>query len=213
MRILPLLIAIGVLAITAGIPSQTSAAETAKSRMVDRTVECPTGNQPIREIDLNGQSGVRERGDRSVWQYRPYASFVAGGTSIIRRNNTVSASIVAGFGLSMSARCQPSKARVSLSTAGLSGVVASQFGDEYDCVVPSKILVRVRAVFRSPVSLRRVRDRQGGGTYDDELVASGPLREATLAIRIPSGKPIALATVHGAGRVRLFVGDTCGPNG
>lgn len=199
---------------------------TAPSLIVDRTVVCATGNGNPREIDVSAKSGLRVREDRSKWQDRPYARFIAGATSIVGKGNAVSASIIAGWppakyagfpvstkSLSISARCQPSRTRVPLSTAGLSGVVATQFGDEYDCVVPAKVLVRVRSVLRAPTSVRRVRERYGGGTYEDEFVASGPVRDAVLVIRAPSGKTIALATVHESGRARSFLSDTCGPNG
>lgn len=206
-------------------PSRTAAP--AASRIVDRTVLCPTGNGTPREIDLSAKSGIRVRGDRSKWQDRPSAGFLADKTWIPGRGNAAAAGVTAGWppakydgfpvsprSLSISTRCQPSRARVSLSTAGLSGAVASQFGDEYDCVVPGAVLVRVMSVFGRPTAVRRVRQRIGFSTsYQEQLVADGPVSDAVLAIRTPTGKAIAVATVHESGRARLFLGNTCGPNG
>lgn len=203
-------------------PSASVAAFPTASKIVDRTVECETGDHPIREVDVTVRSGVRERGDRTKWQYRPSASFVAEGSWKPATPNRGRAGISAGWppvkyagfplnpvALYISTRCKLSRSRVSLSRAGLSGSVASQFEDEYDCVVPARVLVRVRAIFRTPTKLRR--DRWNRSEVND--VADGPVREGTLAISTFSGKPIALATVHESGRTRIFVADTCGPNG
>lgn len=197
------------------------------SNVVDRTVVCATGDGIVRELDVSATSGVRLRNDRSKWQVRPNASFVADATFIPDTGNTVSATVSAGWppvkhagspvsheSLWVSTRCRSSRARVPLSTAGLSGADASQFKDEYDCVVPARVLVRIRSVFRAPTSVRRVRQRYGFGKFfEEDFVARGPVREATLAIRTVSGKPIALGTAHESGRARIFVGETCGPNG
>lgn len=219
--------ALGVgLAVSVSVFAFSASAGPTASKIVDRTVVCETGGGNLREIDLSARSGLRLRGDRSKWQDRPYASFVAGKTYIPGKGNTVSASIIAGWpparyagrpvrseSLSISTRCRPSPSRASLSTAGMSGAAASQFGDEYDCVVPARVLVRVRSVFRVPTSVSRERRRYGGNTFEDDFVAQGPVREASLVIRTLSGKPIAAATVHESGRARLFAGDSCGPNG
>jgi hypothetical protein len=50
------------------------------------------------------------------------------------------------------ARCKPTKIRVSLSTRGLTGAPASPVGDEHECRVPTKILLRIRGVFVNPTS-------------------------------------------------------------
>lgn len=110
--------------------------------------------------------------------------------------------------LAFSAGCRAASGRVPLSTAGLSGGPASPIGDEYDCVVPRALVVRIKSVFRTPTSVRRQRTR----TFH-QLVARGPVREAYLAIRTLSGEQIVLASAHESGRARLFVGKTCGPGG
>jgi len=184
-----------------------------RSRVVDRTVVCSIvqGNPP--EITVRAQTGTRVFGDRSTWKFRANASFSDPSAT---RPGTY-AWITAGwppdeeFGrpasaqsLAMTTRCRPSRSRVPLSTAGLAGGVASPTVDDYDCVVPRTILVRIRGVFRTPTSLRR-------GTRE-QLAAAGPIQEGTLAIRTQAGKQIALATVRESGHARLFVADSCGPS-
>jgi hypothetical protein len=190
----------------------------APSRVIDRTVVCAISPGNPREIDVSARSGTRVFGDRSRWKIRPSAGFHDPRST----KPQVSAGIVAGWppspvdvgfrvsaqGLSYSTRCRPSNSRVPFSTAGLSGGPASQIGDEYDCVVTLRILVRIRSVFRVPTSVHRQRTE-----HSDQFVANGKVREASLALRTSTGKPIALATARESGRGRLFVGDTCGPSG
>ena len=44
--------------------------------------------------------------------------------------------------------CKTTRSKVAFVRSGLVGGVASQLGDEFSCVVPKSMLVRVRAVFR-----------------------------------------------------------------
>ncbi|MBA2296396.1 MAG: hypothetical protein H0W16_14870 [Actinobacteria bacterium] len=94
-----------------------------------------------------------------------------------------------------------------LSSAGLAGGKASPFWDEYDCLAPRRILVRIKGIFHERTSLRRQR-----GSFFDDLVARGGLKQGFLAVRTSTGKPIAFITVHEAGNAQIFVGDSCGPN-
>lgn len=195
-------------------------AQPAKSRVVDQTVVCAISPGNPREINVTARSGTRLFGDRSRWKTLPGVSF--GDPSATSPTSPgVSAGVSAGWppvteigvplrteALRYSVRCRPSKARVSLTTSGLPGAVAGQNGDNYDCVVPGRILVRIRSVFYAPTWLRRWRPTR----YIDELVARGRSKEGALAIRTESGKPVAVATVHESGRARLFVGPSCGPS-
>lgn len=222
-------------AITVGAQTETSSTDSAfssertrllrpgESKIVDRTYVCITGNGNPREIDVSANAGIRLPGDRSKWEQKPRAGFVAELTWTPTMQSDVSATISAGWpppkyvgvplateSLWISTRCRASRAAVPLSTAGLKSVVVGQFGEAYDCNVPATILVRARSVFRAPTSIRRLRRGVGNGT---DFVARGPVREGMLAIRTPLGKSIALATVHESGRARLFIGSTCGANG
>ena len=201
--------------------SATIVEPSAQSRVIDRTVACAISPGNPREIQVNAQSGTRLFGDRSKWKSLPAASF-GDPLSTSPTSPGVSAGIWAGWppvaevgfpvrteALRYSVRCRPSRSRVPLSSRGLSGGMASQVGDEYDCVVPGRILVRVRGVFYAPTSLRRWRPTRS----IDQYVARGRARGGALAIRTESGRPIALATVHESGWARLRVGPTCGPSG
>jgi len=198
--------------------SPTAVLGTAK--VIDRTVVCSVRGDSPREIDVEAQSGVRLFGDSTKWRIRPGASFYVQGSGTPGIPG-LAGWILAGWppvepdmgqplrteALSYSSRCRPTTSRIPLSTAGLVGGAASQFGEEYDCTVRGTIVVRIRSVFYAPTSIRRQRTQ-----HSDNVVARGRVRAASLAIRTGSGKSIALATAHESGRSRLFVGDSCGPN-
>ena len=188
------------------------------AKIIDRTCVCTISPGNRREIDVKAQSGTGLFGDRSKWRIRPGASFYDARSTkpqIFAWMNAGWPPVTPDVGipvrtdaLSFPTRCRPSSTRVPLSTAGLFGGAASQFEDEYDCRVPQRILVRMRSVFYAPTTLRRQRTE-----HFDQLIGHGRVREGAMAIRTLSGKPIVLATVHESGKARLFVGNTCGPNG
>lgn len=202
--------------------NHSAEAQSAASRVIDRTLVCPVTPGGIQEIDVSAASGTRLFGDPSKWKFRPYVSFGDPRSRTPSRPH-VGAHAVAGWppesehgssnpdSLAYSARCRSTKTKVPLTTATLAGGVASPVGDRYDCVVPSTVLVRIKAVFRDPTSIRRVRSRQT--QFVDQFVARGAVREVTLAIGTSGGKRIALATAHESGRARLFVGNGCEPSG
>jgi hypothetical protein len=72
--------------------------------------------------------------------------------------------------------------------------------------VAQRVIVRVRAVFRGPTSLRTYRD------FGRRLLAT-PLaavaREAQLAVRTPAGKRVMYADVIESGKARLFTAGGC----
>ncbi|MDQ3379050.1 MAG: hypothetical protein M3546_01845 [Actinomycetota bacterium] len=199
----------------------STGAQSAKSRIIDRTLLCAISPGNPREIRVSAQSGTRLFGDRSKWKILPAASF-GDPRSASPTTPGVSAGVWAGWPpvraagrplatetLRYSVRCRRSGSRAALTSRGLSGGSASQLADHYDCVVPRRVLVRVRGVFDAPTSIHRFRPTN----YIDEFVARGRMNEGALAIATEPGKPIALATVHESGRARLFVGTSCGPSG
>src|SRR5918994_4015623 len=95
--------------------------------------------------------------------------------------------------------CNPTRARVPLTAAGLRGGAAAPLGSELKCDVPRRVLVRVRAVFESRAVLR-------GKEFESAHV---PVREAKLAVRTVSGKPLAYATVSQTGQATLFTAKGC----
>jgi hypothetical protein len=75
---------------------------------------------------------------------------------------------------------------------------------EFECETPSRVLVRVRGVFRSPATFETT--RHFGYPV---LTASGEMTEASMAIRTQTGRPLAFASFNESGRARVFGGRSC----
>jgi len=194
----------------------------ATSRIVDRTFVC--GHRALgdlKEIETRAGQGIRE--GRSKWKQLPYVVVATG-----RATNSLSqwgrltysyAWITAGDPSSMttidsewrrigvpatlgvsSKACARATAPVPLSASGLSGGVASPFGEEFDCATPRRFLVRVRAVLHSPASLR---------ARDGFLATRVPVREARLAVRTLTGKPLMYGETLESGKSTLFTANGC----
>lgn len=210
--LLVLLLAAGMLASLA--LSQASA-EPVQARVVDRTFACSIGSKAgVRSVEVRARSGTRLFGDSKRWKFRASASV---------RDRSASAMpyslawLVAGWppdgepgrtaspvSLGISMRCRGTAA-IRLARAGLAGSSASPLADEYHCGVPRTVLVRTRAVYRTPTTLRR--DRRSV-----QLTSSGPLVRGELMLRTPSGRPVLYARVHESGRASVFVGGSCKPD-
>lgn len=94
--------------------------------------------------------------------------------------------------------CSRTKLRVPLTSGGLRGGQL-RFGAGYKCDVPARVLVRVRASFTRPVTLRQ----EAGASYLSS--AKGRITAASLAVTTVDGRPIVFASVDDAtGRARLF---------
>ena len=94
--------------------------------------------------------------------------------------------------------CGGTSTRIPMSASGLRGG-APDFTERYRCPVSAEILIRVRAVFRNPVTFSPAVD----ATY--LLVASGRILEGALAVATKSKAPISFATVNASGKASLFV--------
>jgi hypothetical protein len=94
--------------------------------------------------------------------------------------------------------------RVPFTARGLRGGSPGPFGQLFDCETPSRVLVRIRAVFRVPTTLETIRP-----FGYPMLAAHGEVGEALPAIRTPTGKPLALATVSESGKARLLTASSC----
>jgi hypothetical protein len=97
--------------------------------------------------------------------------------------------------------CNPSRASIPLSAKGLRGGAAAGLGSELKCAVPRRVLVRVRAVLPSRASLH-------GREFETIHI---PVREAKLAGRTLSGRPLVYATVSQSGKAALFTAKGCRP--
>lgn len=197
-----LLVASSLAASTGTAATPKTATTTAASRILDRTVVCHMAGagypDPVRYMDV--QASPRLRGDGP-------GAFVANGPSGGASADGVSAGFFtraffgqpAGLWLNRT-RCTASRLRVSLSSTGLRGG-QTRFGDRYRCDIPAGVLIRVRAVFKRPVTLTR----DPRATY--RLFARGNIATGQLAVVTAQGsKPIAFASADDAtGKAAIFV--------
>lgn len=187
--------------------------------VLDRTYACAV---PIRggiyQLENRAHSGARIG---SAWSKLAYvglrAGVFSGGTANLlawisagtpTRTTTVDQEYwtfdVKTFGtIGINGRaCNPSSAKVPLSPAGLRGGAADRLGSELTCEVPRRVLIRVRAVLGTRASLR-------GKELETVHV---PAREAKIAARTVTGKPLAFATVTESGKATLFAAKGCVPD-
>jgi hypothetical protein len=201
-----------VVAVLAALPAlqPSASAEPAASRVIDRTLSCAVGARAgVRSVAVRAQTGTRHIEDRSKWKFLasagvgdPYASFagVSAGNPVADLAPGVPARperlyVVAG-------RTCKAAARIALSATGLACASASPLGDTYDCGPGSRVLVRVRGVFRSPTSLNLKR-------YSGRDSAGGSRHGSARVVRSSSGKPLAYAEVLESGNARLFTARSC----
>lgn len=165
------------------------------SRIIDRTLVCPIGGvgypDPARFI---GVQAMPRLGDNSP------------SIGVYNAPGAVDGMVVSldtgpdfgrGTGSVRLQGCTPSSVRVRLSNQGLRGG-STALGDRYQCEVPARVLIRLRAVFQRPVTVRRER----GGFAARGRIATGSLAVTTLAGR----KPIFFASVNDAtGKAQIFV--------
>jgi hypothetical protein len=196
---------------TTGSIGTSAGATAAPARVIDRTFTCTTGAQAgNRELDVDVKAGFRETPGK--WKYRPHAFVSTPGLSRGAEQSSI-AGMTAGFPpadefdrdttLWVGARrCTTARDPVPFSTAGLAGGAAGALGERYECSPTKRILVRVRAVFRAPTSLRL---HQGF----NQLLARGEILEGSLAVRLQTGKPLLFAQVFQSGKARLFTSGHC----
>jgi hypothetical protein len=200
-------------AIVAMFAATTETATPAAVRVVDRTLQCNTGFAGgARILYLRAQTAYGT-GGKLDWLAGVYVA-TPGNPDPSHRNYRPSlAGVNAGWppppplksgGLGFDNRlCIASKAKVGLSRRGLVGGAASQTGDDYNCVVPRRVLIRVRAVFKVPVELKPI----GRRTF---FSAEGRIEQGQVAVRTLSGKPLVYGDVREGGRARLFTTGGCG---
>jgi hypothetical protein len=162
--------------------------------VIDRTLLCSIAMQGgIRLLELNAAAqtpqGAAYFGLSTNWS--PDGGLVSATTESLSLNPT---------------RCTQSRARVLLTTSKLEGGAAGPSEREFDCETPSRVLVRVRAVFRSATRQETARD-----FGYPQLRAGGQVKEASLAIRTQRGRPLAFASIHESGRARVFAAPSCIP--
>jgi hypothetical protein len=161
----------------------------AAARVIDRTLLCSTDMQggvrmfSIRATGASG-SGVYPQGP-SIYASSGFSHSFASASST---------SLSYG-----SEKCAETRARVRLEAGTLRPAPPGQSGRSFDCEAP-RVLVRLRAVFRDPAALE---------SNTQSLFARGEVLEAAVAIRTPSGKRLAFATISASGKTRLFAAPSC----
>jgi hypothetical protein len=184
----------------------------AANRLVDRTLTCRVGYfHGARLVYLTARSAV-QHGDTLDWLAQVYVSTPGANPLSAQNARPTLAGVTAGWppppplttdGLGYeNTRCGPSRAKVSLTPKGLTGHVASAFGDDVQCIVTKTVLVRVRATFRDPVE----EEPNKAGTY---VQALGRVVRGQIAVTTLAGKPIAYADVAEGGRARMFTKAGC----
>lgn len=191
----------------------------AGSRLVDRTVSCSTAQLGgVRQIEVRAHAGVRE--SRSEWRQLPFAVVATGNSaSLAAALDNSFGWITAGspsgtttmdsfvsyphsdgtIALNRQA-CRATSARVVFGTRGLTGGAASQLRDDFDCVAPRRVIVRLRARLQSPTLLSST------GRF---LRTITPALEAQLAVRTPAGKRLVYASTAASGKARVFTAPAC----
>ncbi len=99
--------------------------------------------------------------------------------------------------------CRPSRAKVALTSTGLRGGAVRTGWARIDCIVPRRVVVRIRATVDGSDALRE-RARIFVAT-------NAPARDAKLAVRTPTGKLLMYADTKQSGQARLFTAKGCGP--
>jgi hypothetical protein len=198
----------------------SAGADSAAARVVDSTFACAVKLRAgARIIEPSAWSGFSDPARKAQWKWLPYAD--VGGRDLIAYvfmyagapppvPEIGASSINRWLGVD-AASCKPSQARIRLGTVGLEGGLASQlqYSDEYECPSPSSVLVRLRAEFRTPVTLRIQRLYQGRWFTTS---TKAPVRQGAFAVATLTGKPLAYATVSESGKARLFTARSCVPD-
>lgn len=212
MRVTLIALSLAAVVLVAGRVSSHADAAPSATKLVDRTLVCRTGKHggarvlyvraqtafgEGKQLDWLAQATVATAGQPlpSKPNYRPTLAGLTAGWPVAPPLTS------GGAGFS-AALCKVTRSRVQLAARGLVGGAAGQFGDEYQCVVPQSVLVRVRASFRAPVDLALQRDYYSANAR----IVRGQLAVATL-----SGKPLVYAEVaETGGTARLHTSKGCG---
>jgi len=178
-----------------------SGAESA-SRIVDRTLECRMAGtgypDPVRYADVSAAPRLGDAAPSAhVFNGPPPMGF---GFQTGPRFGSTTAGVFLGL-----ERCRATRIRIAFSSRGLRGGQTA-LGERHKCNVPARVLIRVRAVFKRPAALRRVRDT---------LSANGEIATASLAVAALRGRSSIFyaSSDDRSGKTRIFVSrSACVPN-
>jgi hypothetical protein len=201
-------------------------------RIIDRAFLCTNATRSggVRDIGMGAKTGFRSSG---TWKWLANAGILNRGTTPTTLGANQAGqrpTVLTHWGLGFSAgagttdpaarphlgyfhiwskwakACESVPVRrVPLSARGLPGGRADYFGDGFTCPAPRRVFVRVRGVFSKPASLRLDRATL-------QLTTDAPVQQASFAVRIESGKPLAYASVNESGKARIFAAPSCVPD-
>jgi hypothetical protein len=190
------------------------------AQVIDRTYICSVELQGgLYELEARAHAGVRSG---AAWAKLPYAALRAGNfgrapvgnmlvwvtAGVPSRETTVDQEFwtfpvaEAGTVGIHSKLCRRVAEPAPLQRTGLRSQAPGPLGAELVCAVPRRVVVRMRAVLSSPGRLR---------TGQDIDFTHAPVREAQLAVRTLTGKPLVFATVAQTGKATLFTAKGCVP--
>jgi hypothetical protein len=202
------ILAVAVAAAT-GLAAREAGSAPAASRVLDRTYTCTASPFLSRRwIVPFAQPGVREFGSTTDWHSLATVSLHTG----TNYDDTTVMSVGAGFpeptegvhGVTLNRQlCRTRAPRIPLSSRGLVGGPVAPLGEQLKCRATAKVVVRIRALFVAPTSLRP-------GPFGMSAT-SVPVTRAAIAVRTKAGKPLVFAEVFASGRARLFTGRGCTP--
>jgi hypothetical protein len=180
---------VALLIVAALVFASAGSAGVASSRIVDRTLSCKTWGSgypdPLRVLAVSAEPGyaLATNGPQGSPQYvaAQVATGVNGQDQVVFSN----------------AACKPAR-RIPLSRKGLQSG-ANAFGNKWRCSVGATVLIRVRAVFRSPVTVGPAAD----APYLS--IAHGKLVEGAVTVATKSRAPISYATVSPKGASSIAV--------
>lgn len=154
----------------------------------------------LRVAYAQGQSGVRDQGDPSKWFALAHVgvSGLAGLQAGAPKVKSGAPQSTSSFGVARA--CRQTRARTPFAPAGLAGGRLGQLYESYKCVLPKRVRLRVRAVFREPVSLR---------VHGESLFTQAPVKAGYLAVQTEKGRPLVYGDVFESGRARLFLAANC----
>jgi hypothetical protein len=187
--------------------SAASAVGGAPSRIIDRTLVCRMGGtgfpDPIRFMTATASPRNQGLGLPPILSAHNGPSG-EGGTSAFVQTGPAPGHAT-GYVSWSRTRCTTTKLRLALSSKELRGVSTEPDGESYDCDVPARILIRVRAVFTRLT--RFARDPQSPWLS----VARGTVTTGYLAVAtMPRRKPLTFSAAnHTTGKARLFVAPSC----
>jgi hypothetical protein len=165
------------------------------SRIVDRTFVCKTVGigypDPFRSMDVSAAPRLGSNAPNAGVFNGP----TPGGVSASLSTSSYYGSPTGRLSVTRP-RCSTTTLRATLASGGMRGG-DTELGERYECDVPTRVLIRVRAVFKRPVTLVGARN---------QFLATGNIAAAELAVATTGGRPIIYVSMSDtSGRTAIFV--------